>query len=50
MPSYKIVGIYSFAKNLLDIKLNDPVILKKEVNNTGLMIYLFFFLDFSPQV
>lgn len=33
MPSYKIVGIYSFAKNLLDIKLNDPVILKKEVNN-----------------
>lgn len=33
MPSYKIVGIYSFAKNLLDIKLNDPVVLKKEVNN-----------------
>jgi hypothetical protein len=33
MPSYKIVGIYSFAKNLLDIKLNDSVILKKEVNN-----------------
>lgn len=33
MPSYKIVGIYSFAKNLLDIKLNDPVTLKKEVHN-----------------
>jgi hypothetical protein len=33
MPSYKIVGIYSFAKNLLDIKLNDPVILRKEENN-----------------
>lgn len=33
MPSYKIVGIYSFAKNLLDIKLNDPVILKQEIHN-----------------
>jgi len=33
MPSYKIVGIYSFAKNLLDIKLNDSVTLKQEIHN-----------------
>jgi hypothetical protein len=33
MPSYKILGIYSFAQNLVDIKLNDIVKLKHEIHN-----------------
>jgi len=33
MPSYKILGIYSFADNLKEINLNDKVILKNEKYN-----------------
>jgi hypothetical protein len=33
MPSYKVLGIYSFSNNLVEVKLNDSVILKKEFNN-----------------
>jgi len=33
MPIYKILGIYSFAENIKDIKLNDSVILKNEKYN-----------------
>lgn len=34
MSRYKIVGIYSFADNLKLVKLNDPVILKKNTMNS----------------
>lgn len=33
MPTYKILGIYSFTKNLIEASLNDPVILKHEKYN-----------------
>jgi hypothetical protein len=33
MPVYKILGIYSYAENLKNIKLNDSVILKNEKYN-----------------
>jgi hypothetical protein len=33
MPSYKILGIYSFAENIKAMHLDDPVILKKEEYN-----------------
>jgi hypothetical protein len=33
MPNYKVLGIFSFANNLLNIKINDSVILKKEKYN-----------------
>jgi hypothetical protein len=33
MPSYKILGIYSFSENIKQINLNDKVILKKEIKN-----------------
>lgn len=44
MPIYKVLGIYSFADNLKDIKLNDSVVLKKEKYNikseTAIGVYL----------
>lgn len=33
MPSYRILGFYSYAANLKSIKINEPVILKKEEFN-----------------
>jgi hypothetical protein len=33
MPTYKILGIYSFAETLKKMYINDPVILKAEKNN-----------------
>lgn len=33
MPSYKILGIYSFAENLKRMQINDQVLLKKEDYN-----------------
>jgi hypothetical protein len=33
MTTYKILGIYSFAENLKNVKLNDPVIFKNEKYN-----------------
>lgn len=33
MPSYKILGIYSFAENLKRMQINDQIILKKEDYN-----------------
>lgn len=33
MPNYKVLGIFSFANNLLNVKINDSVILKKEKYN-----------------
>jgi hypothetical protein len=33
MPCYKILGIFSFADNLKNMNINDPVILKNEIYN-----------------
>lgn len=33
MPSYKVLGIYSFADNLKEMNVNDVVILKKNILN-----------------
>ena len=33
MPSYKILGIYSFANNIKNVKVNDEVIIKNEKYN-----------------
>jgi len=33
MPSYKILGIYSFAENIKKMQINDQVLLKKEEYN-----------------